>query len=125
MKPKWLWPLAILLVAAVPSVAGGSAPSAAHVAAFSGASDAVSVPETAGVWSAEVSGTTADLRGVSFVDPEHGWAVGTGGTILATVDGGASWSAQTSGTSSGLSGVSFVDADHGWAVGYSSHREGS
>ena len=82
MKAKWLLALAGLLVTAMPSVASGSALSVAHVAASSSASDADSVPETAGVWSAEVSGTTADLRGVSFVEPAHGWAVGERSTIV-------------------------------------------
>ncbi len=68
-------------------------------------------------WSAQTSGTTSDLVGVSFVDQSHGWAVGHGGTILATTDGGATWSAQTSGTTQLLWGVSFVDQSHGWAVG--------
>jgi hypothetical protein len=55
---------------------------------------------------------------VSFVDANHGWVVGSDGTILATGDAGVSWIAQTSGTSSfSLSGVSFVDAKHGWTVG--------
>ena len=72
----------------------------------------------AGTWSAQTSGTSNDLAGVSFVDANHGWAVGADGTILVTADAGASWSAQTSGTSFfSLSGVSFVDANHGWAVG--------
>ena len=68
-------------------------------------------------WSAQSSGTTSWLMAVSFVDASHGWAVGTGGTILATSDGGATWTAQRSGTSQALEGVAFVDASHGWAVG--------
>ena len=32
--------------------------------------------------------------GVHFTDPETGWAVGEGGTILATRDGGATWTPQ-------------------------------
>ena len=34
------------------------------------------------------------LRAVSFADEEHGWAVGDGGVILASKDGGTSWQAQ-------------------------------
>ncbi len=56
---------------------------------------------------------------MSFVDANHGWAVGINGTILATADGGVSWTAQTSGTSKTIYAVSFVDASHGWAVGQS------
>ena len=39
-------------------------------------------------WSAQTSGSTAWLSGVTFVDATHGWAVGDGGTILATSTGG-------------------------------------
>ena len=78
----------------------------------------------------------ADLLGVAFVDTAHGWAVGAGGTILGTADGGAQWTqeiacAQTSAAivrayctplsadrvTKDLRGVSFVDASHGWAAG--------
>jgi len=57
------------------------------------------------------------LRAVAFSDAIHGWAVGSGGAILATTDGGATWKAQSSGTSASLYGVAFSDATHGWAVG--------
>jgi len=46
-----------------------------------------------------------------------GWAVGAGGTIVHTSNGGAIWSPQTSGTVNVLGGVNFVDANNGWAVG--------
>ena len=48
--------------------------------------------------------------GVSFVDANNGWAVGNGGTILHTSNGGATWSTQRSGTFNDLFGVSFVRA---------------
>ena len=60
------------------------------------------------------------LNSVSFVDADHGWAVGSGSsmggssTILATSDGGVTWQAQTSGTTDDLFSVVFVDATHGW-----------
>ena len=69
-------------------------------------------------WTAQVSGTTAALHGVDFIDTDSGWAVGAHGTILHTSTGGATWSAQTSGTTVDLYGVDFVDATHGWAVGW-------
>jgi photosystem II stability/assembly factor-like uncharacterized protein len=64
--------------------------------------------------------TTADggtLSASSFVSASTGWAVGDGGKILKTTDGGASWSVQNAGTSSNLKDVSFVSATQGWAVG--------
>ncbi|MEG1038930.1 MAG: YCF48-related protein [Pseudomonas sp.] len=42
-------------------------------------------------WSSLRTGTTRTLSGVAFVDPQVGIAVGHGGTLLRTVDGGASW----------------------------------
>jgi len=70
-----------------------------------------------GGWVMQRSGTTTFLADVAFADASHGWAVGNGGTILATSDGGATWSAQSSGTTNGLYGVSFPDANGGWAMG--------
>jgi photosystem II stability/assembly factor-like uncharacterized protein len=57
------------------------------------------------------------LSSVFFADKLHGWAVGLGGTILASSDGGANWKPQSSGTSQWLTSVHFADASHGWAVG--------
>jgi hypothetical protein len=57
------------------------------------------------------------LRAVHFADPRTGWAVGGGGTILATRDGGTTWAQQKSGIKANLLGVHFADARIGWAVG--------
>ena len=42
-------------------------------------------------WVPQPSGTTARLRGLSVVDERVAWASGAGGTVLRTVDGGATW----------------------------------
>jgi photosystem II stability/assembly factor-like uncharacterized protein len=57
------------------------------------------------------------LRAIDFVDARHGWAVGSGGLIYATRDGGRHWVRRPSGTRRDLVGVDFVDRLHGWAVG--------
>ncbi len=44
-----------------------------------------------GPWVMEQSGVTAGLRGIHAVSAEVAWASGTGGTILRTVNGGATW----------------------------------
>jgi len=71
------------------------------------------------------------VTAVSFVDDLHGYAVGPGGAMATTVDGGATW--QVCGTTTpaaglptppfghvGVSplivGLAFPDATHGWAV---------
>ena len=56
----------------------------------------------------------------AFVDDAHGWAVGESGSVLATVDGGASWHAQASGTGLDLGRVSFANAQVGWVAGSNS-----
>lgn len=43
-------------------------------------------------WTVQVSGVTASLRGVSAVDDRTAWASGANGTVLRTLDGGATWS---------------------------------
>ena len=40
----------------------------------------------------QVSGTTAELRGLSALTPSVAWASGQRGTVLRTTDGGAHWS---------------------------------
>jgi photosystem II stability/assembly factor-like uncharacterized protein len=58
------------------------------------------------------------LSRLFFLDPSTGWAVGGGGTILKTTDGGATWQLQPSGTTRDLEAIHFTDRQHGWAVGY-------
>ncbi len=68
-------------------------------------------------WTAQTSGVTTDLHGVHFASATAGWAVGVGGVIRATTDGGATWTAQTSGVTTDLHGVHFGSTMTGWAVG--------
>jgi len=50
-----------------------------------------STPPPAVSWIVQVSGTNASLRGVSVVDDRTAWASGSKGTVLRTLDGGATW----------------------------------
>ena len=70
------------------------------------------VPSLATVGAAKIR-----FNSVSFVDGRLGWAVGSGGSIFRTVNGGSSWQAQTSGVATDLLDVKFLDAAEGWAVG--------
>ena len=54
---------------------------------------ALAVMASAQSWTPQKSGTTASLRGIAAVSDKIGWASGTGGTYLLTVDGGATWTA--------------------------------
>jgi len=57
------------------------------------------------------------LNDVYFTDVLNGIAVGVGGTIIRTTDGGSTWLIQNSGVPATLYGVSFTDVNTGTAVG--------
>ena len=57
------------------------------------------------------------INAVSFIDARRGWAVGSGGAIFATVNGGRSWRALRSATDADLHDVKFFDERVGCAVG--------
>lgn len=48
-------------------------------------------------WLAQPTGSLVPIRAIEFADPEHGWTVGSLGTILHTADGGRSWQRQHGG----------------------------
>ena len=57
------------------------------------------------------------LNAVDMPDAVNAWAVGCGGVIMHSADGGATWVRQQSPVMGTLSDVAFVDALHGCAVG--------
>ncbi len=66
-------------------------------------------------WTKQESGTTNYLYSVYFVDRDLGFAVGEGGTILKTVDGGTNWIRQNSGSTTNVFfSVFFVDSKTGY-----------
>jgi photosystem II stability/assembly factor-like uncharacterized protein len=62
------------------------------------------------------SGTTNHLQAVTFVDVDHGYAVGAGGVGLVTGDAGQTWQEMPMGVSVDLHDVAFIGAT-GVAVG--------
>ena len=62
-------------------------------------------------------GTGIAANDATFVDARSGWAVGNGGTLLATRDGGTSWVQVLVGVSDDLRHVRFADPRRGYAVG--------
>jgi photosystem II stability/assembly factor-like uncharacterized protein len=58
-----------------------------------------------------------NLNDVSLIDASNGWAVGDGGTIIHTSDGGGTWGPQSSGVTQTLNAVHFSSDTTGWAVG--------
>lgn len=70
----------------------------------------------AGAWKMQSSGTMAWLHAVCFVSEDHGWAVGGGGAMLETVDGGATWRRLQRPTEDTIRDVYFADERIGWIV---------
>ena len=53
---------------------------------------------------------------VAFVDRLRGWAVGKGGLVARTDDGGRNWQIQSIPFTEDLQTVFFVDREHGWVA---------
>lgn len=70
-----------------------------------------------GQWITQASGVTLGLNDVHFEDPNNGYAVGAGGTILKTNNSGINWSPQASGTTNQLNSVFFTSLSSGAVVG--------
>jgi photosystem II stability/assembly factor-like uncharacterized protein len=82
-----------------------------HIGAMVAAGLLISVvprPQPVIEWTAQTSGVAARLRGLSAVTERIAWASGAGGTILRTVDGGATWQPRTI---PGTAALDFRDID--------------
>jgi len=78
-----------------------------HVTATAVAAAVVFAPS----WTAQTSGVTVRLRGVSAVSEKVAWASGAGNTILRTDDGGTTWHKLTNPASSPDERLDFRDVD--------------
>lgn len=67
-------------------------------------------------WKKQPAGTMAWLHGIFFLDQNRGWAVGSKGTLLATLDGGNSWQVKPSPSTDVLRDIYFIDDQNGWLV---------
>lgn len=63
------------------------------------------------------TGDYLGLNSIRFTDANVGVAVGRGGLVLVTTNGGVSWSARSSGFESGLGRVAFIDSNTVVAIG--------
>ncbi len=61
----------------------------------------------------------SDLQDSYFISDHEGWAVGTQGTILYTIDGGETWETQHNDIGESFWSVFFIDENEGWVVGWS------
>ncbi|HQV32510.1 MAG TPA: YCF48-related protein [Calditrichia bacterium] len=69
-----------------------------------------------GHWEVVTHAGNRQLSRMSFVDAQTGWAVGFGGTIFKTSDGGFTWENQSQELSENIEDVFMLDADTGYAV---------
>jgi photosystem II stability/assembly factor-like uncharacterized protein len=69
------------------------------------------------VWIKQVSGTSVILPDINAADASHVWAVGQGGVIRYTANGGTNWGGQVSGVATDLSGITSAGLNKAWAVG--------
>jgi photosystem II stability/assembly factor-like uncharacterized protein len=75
-----------------------------------------SVQGQPGVWKRQPVASMAWLHAIFFVDVNHGWAVGSRGTILMTTDGGKSWQLNPQPTPDVLRDIYFIDDQNGWLL---------
>lgn len=78
-----------------------------------------SLPTTAastGAWRRQQTSSLAWLHAVFFLDQNRGWAVGSRGALLSTIDGGKSWQAKAHPTEDTIRDVYFYDDQNGRLV---------
>lgn len=68
-------------------------------------------------WNIIANGTVKFLWSVYFVNENIGYATGTKGTIVKTIDGGKNWILQNSRTISDLHSIYFINANIGYTCG--------
>jgi len=71
---------------------------------------------SAGGWTRQRASSLAWLHAVFFLSPNHGWAVGSRGTVLSTNDGGKSWQAKAQPTEDTIRDIYFNDDLNGLLV---------
>jgi photosystem II stability/assembly factor-like uncharacterized protein len=69
-----------------------------------------------GTWARQRAGSMAWLHAVFFLDQNRGWAVGSKGTLLQTVDGGNNWKQKGASTDDVVRDIFFIDGQNGWLV---------
>ncbi len=74
--------------------------------------------DTGATWQPiEVLGRDFTFHAISFVDSQHGWAVGGNGLLIRTIDGGKSWELLKTPTKTDLHSVRFVNSMVGYIAG--------
>jgi len=74
------------------SKTGFTSPSSVSVGVIAGDTvTATILTLTRQYWSLQMSGTSATLHGLHFLDANTGWVAGNGGVLLKTTNGGSNW----------------------------------
>jgi photosystem II stability/assembly factor-like uncharacterized protein len=69
-----------------------------------------------GDWVKQESNSLAWFYDVYFLTENKGWIAGSGGTLLATVDGGKTWKKEKDFTGDTIREVYFTDENNGWLL---------
>jgi photosystem II stability/assembly factor-like uncharacterized protein len=69
------------------------------------------------LWNLINTGFSSHFKGGYFSDPQNGWVVGSGGTILRTSDGGMNWTREACPTAATLYHIFFTPEGDGWIFG--------
>ena len=67
-------------------------------------------------WNRQQATTLAWLHAVFFLDQNSGWAAGSKGTLLRTLDGGQTWQSRSASTNDQVRDIFFIDEQNGWLV---------
>lgn len=67
-------------------------------------------------WVKQESNSLAWLHDVYFLTEDKGWIAGSGGTLLATVDGGKTWKNEKNFTADNIRQVYFTSDKNGWLL---------
>jgi photosystem II stability/assembly factor-like uncharacterized protein len=73
--------------------------------------------QTNSEWILQASGTNSQLRDVFFINALEGWAVGAGGCLLKTSNGGLNWQTLLLEVNLNLNSVWFTSQNNGFIVG--------
>ncbi len=73
-------------------------------------------PIALGSWTKQRTGSMSWLHSVFFVDQNRGWAVGSRGTLLSTLNGGRTWRKMSLPSEDTIRDIHFTDDQHGVIV---------
>ena len=88
----------------------------AHCSLLTGSAHCSLLTGSAASWTKQRTGSLAWLHAVHFVDQNRGWAVGSRGTLLSTLDGGTTWQHKPQPTEDAIRDIYFTNERDGWLL---------